>query len=71
MTSVVIRTAQADRLRLRSSVASKRFPLGDERLARFRFARVFVPCGEPVGPGVPDEFAKADVSVSPELKGEG
>jgi hypothetical protein len=26
---------------LRSSVASKRFLLSDERLARFRFARVF------------------------------
>jgi len=40
MTSVPDWTAQADQLRLRSSVASKRFPLSNEQLARFRFARV-------------------------------
>jgi len=40
MTSVPDWAAQADRLRPRSSVVSKRFPLSNEQLARFRFARV-------------------------------
>jgi hypothetical protein len=52
-------------------VASKRFPLSNEQLARFRFARVCSAYRERVGPLVPDEFAKADFSVSRELKGEG
>jgi hypothetical protein len=34
---------------LRSSVASKRFLLSDERLARFRFARMFFTQGNSVG----------------------
>src|SRR5882757_6660346 len=40
MTSVPGWAAHADRSLLRSSVASKRFPLSNEQLARFRFARV-------------------------------
>jgi len=53
MTSVADWAAQADRLRLRSSVASKRFPLSDEQLARFRFARVFCRAMRPGGAGGP------------------
>jgi hypothetical protein len=35
--------------KLRSSVASKRFLLRDERLARFRFARVVFRAGQQMG----------------------
>jgi hypothetical protein len=38
-------------------VASKRFPLSDEQLARFRFARIFA-FGDRVGQVAPDEFAE-------------
>jgi hypothetical protein len=48
----------------RSSVASKRFPLSKERLARFRFAWLLLSycCLAlwPAGQVVPNEFAKAD-----------
>jgi len=58
MTSVPDWTAYADQLRQRSSVASKRFPLSNEQLARFRFARV-QSAGRPDGTFGPDwEFAK-------------
>jgi len=60
MTSVSDWTAHADQLRLRSSVASKRFPLSNEQLARFRFARVqFARCGR-MGPIVPTRICGAD-----------
>jgi hypothetical protein len=58
MTSVADWAARADRLALRSSVASKRFPLSDEQLARFRFARFFFACGDGWDPAVPNEFAE-------------
>jgi len=57
MTSVADWAAQADHSRLRSSVASKRFPLSNEQLARFRFARTFC-ARRPVGQVAPNEFAE-------------
>jgi hypothetical protein len=50
-------------------VASKRFPLGNERLARFRFARVYSRDAAD-GTGGPERICEAD-QVSRELKGEG
>jgi hypothetical protein len=50
-------------------VASKRFPLSNEQLARFRFARV-IGAMRPDGTVVPNEFAEP-ITVSHELKGEG
>jgi hypothetical protein len=57
--------AIADRSQSRSSVASKRFPLSNERLARFRFARDFFRATRPMGRVVPNEFAKP-ITVSRE-----
>ena len=51
-------------VKLRSSVASKRFPLSDEWLARFRFARMFRVKGR-------GRNLRNRCSVSHELKGEG
>src|SRR4051794_32389589 len=45
--------------RLRSSVASKRFPLSDEWLARFRFVRMFR-AGDPLGRVVRRELRAGD-----------
>jgi hypothetical protein len=50
-------------VKLRSSVASKRFPLSDEWLARFRFARMFRVERQ--------EFAEPMFGFPRELKGEG
>jgi hypothetical protein len=58
MTSVADWAAQADPSRLRSSVASKRFPLSNEQLARFRFARLFSRVAGELGPTVPIELAE-------------
>jgi hypothetical protein len=39
-------------------VASKRFPLGNERLARFRFARIYL-CDAAGGTGGPERICEA------------
>src|SRR5581483_2033258 len=58
----------------RSSVASKRFPLSDEWLARFRFARIVFrgTRASPAGAGTPeDRILRNREAVSRELEGEG
>jgi hypothetical protein len=55
MISVIDRTAQADRWLLRSSVASKRFPLSNVRSARFSLCAGFFVQGGPGGEGIPEE----------------
>jgi hypothetical protein len=47
-------------------VASKRFPLSNEQLARFRFARIYWARGGRMGRVVPNEFAEP-ITVSHEL----
>jgi hypothetical protein len=51
-------------------VASKRFPLSNEQLARFRFARVFPRDAAGWDRQSRQEFAEP-IPVSRELKGEG
>ncbi len=55
----------------RSSVASKRFPLSDEWLARFRFAWMFFAQGEPNGTASSEKNLRSRFKGSRELKGEG
>ena len=59
MTSVTGQMAQAVRPWLRSSVASKRFPLSDEWLARFRFARLNSRAANWMGLKVPSDFLRS------------
>jgi hypothetical protein len=51
-------------------VASKRFPLSNGQLARFRFARVFSREAREWDDSPDEEFAEP-IPVSHELKGEG
>jgi hypothetical protein len=55
----------------RSSVASKRFPLSDEWLARFRFAWMFFTPSGPNGTASSEKNLRNLFEVSRELKGEG
>src|SRR6201990_3724685 len=72
MTSVIGRTARADRPFPRSSVASKRFPLSNVRSARFSLCAGFLRQAGPAGRGSPNRICGAIVLGSARtLKGEG